>query len=151
VGKIRSLYNKVGKVLKKALAQNKTLWKCKHNILKENKIAKKNQGMIEDGFGTDVHLHLVLRPSSCYLTPWTTSGGLWQVFLFRHTNQTFYVSAPVGKHNCLAIAKHLFTISNPLLWERTAINIHRDPSSFSFGCSISLSYVFAKFVDWEKI
>jgi hypothetical protein len=38
-----------------------------------------------------------------------------KTFLFRHILQTFHVSAPVGKHNCLATAKHLFAISKPLL------------------------------------
>jgi hypothetical protein len=66
------------------------------------------------GFGREVHLQLVLRPFlpiTLYLEP--PRVVYYKGFLFRHIIQTFHISAPVGKHNCLAIGKHLFTISKP--------------------------------------
>ncbi len=52
-------------------------------------------------------------PITLYLEPPRVVDD--KAFLFRHILQTFYVSAAIGKLNCLAIAKHLFTTSKPHL------------------------------------
>jgi hypothetical protein len=83
---------------------------------KENRKKKSNDEGERGGFGREVHLQSVLRPIlpiTLYLEPPRVVSD--KAFLFRHNLQTFHVSAAIGKQNCLAIAKHLFTISKPLI------------------------------------
>ena len=81
----------------------------------KTKFGQRNR-MMRGGFGREFHLQLVLRPFlpiTLYLEPPRVVYD--KTFLFRLILKTFHVSAPVGKQNCLAIAKHLFSISKPLL------------------------------------
>jgi len=62
---------------------------------------------------TSQHIWSAFNPplSSLYPIHLAPPGVVYdKALMFRHTNQTFYASAPVGKHNCLAIAKNLITL-----------------------------------------
>ncbi len=100
------------------------------SIVIENHLEKRNNNLKKNksndgwgGFGREDHLQSVLRPFlpiTLYLeSPWVVYD---KAFLFRHILETFHVSAAISKRNCLSIAKHLFTIGKPLLWERLSVS-----------------------------